>query len=61
MYPTLSKTGSAAAVERMMNILAYADGERDLIALAEQIQVPAEDCLPAIERLVKEQVMQRVA
>jgi len=61
LYPTLSKTGSAAAVERMMNILAYADGERDLIALAEQIQVPAEDCLPAIERLVKEQVMQRVA
>jgi len=61
LYPTLSTTGSAVAVQTMMNILAYADGERDLISLAEHIQVPAEDCLPIIDRLVQEQLMERIA
>ena len=61
LYPTLSKTGSGAAVRTMMNILAYADGERDLISLAEQIQVPAEECLPIVERLEQEQLVERIA
>ncbi len=61
LYPTLSTTGSAVAVRNMMNVLAYADGELDLISLAEHIEVPAEDCLPIIERLVQERLMERIA
>lgn len=60
LYPTLSKRGSGLEVKAMMNILAYADGERDLISLAERIGLPAEDCLPTIERLVKEGLLERI-
>lgn len=60
LYPTLSKRGSALEVQTMMNILAYADGERDLIALADRIDVPAETCLPIIERLLQERLLERI-
>lgn len=61
LYPTLSTHDSSLQVRTMMNILAYADGERDLISLADRIGVPAEVCLPLIERLVLEQLLERVA
>jgi aminopeptidase-like protein len=60
LYPTLSQRGSASEVQVMMNILAYADGRRDLIALAEEIGVPAETCLPIIARLLQERLLERV-
>ena len=61
LYPTLSTHDSSLEVRTMMNILAYADGEQDLISLAERIGVPAEVCLPIIERLVMEQLLELVA
>ena len=60
LYPTLSEVGSGLSVQTMMNILAYADGHHDLIAIAERIGVAAETCLPIIERLVQERLLQRV-
>jgi aminopeptidase-like protein len=36
----------------MMNLLAYADGRRDLIALADRIEADAQECLPVIDRLI---------
>jgi aminopeptidase-like protein len=52
LYPTTSQRGSAQGrVRDMMNLLAYADGTRDLISLAETIGLAAWDCLPIIERL----------
>ena len=59
LYPTLSKRGSGLEVQTMMNILAYADGQHDLIALAEKIGVPAETCIPVIERLLQERLLER--
>jgi DNA-binding Lrp family transcriptional regulator len=44
----------------MMNILAYADGQRDLVSLAERIGEPAETCIPIIARLVQERLLERV-
>jgi aminopeptidase-like protein len=44
----------------MMNILAYADGKIDLIALAEKIGEPAEDCIPIIEKLLQQGLLERV-
>jgi len=61
LYPTLSKLDSGRGTQTMMNILAYADGERDLIALADHIGVPVETCLPIIERLVEEQLLEIIA
>jgi aminopeptidase-like protein len=60
LYPTLSQCGSGMQVQTMMNILAYADGQRDLIALAERIGVSAESCLPIIERLLQERLLERI-
>jgi aminopeptidase-like protein len=45
LYPTLSTRDSGAAVRGMMNVLAYADGRNDLLALAEAIGESASDCL----------------
>jgi len=60
LYPTLSQRGSGLEVKTMMNILAYADGQQDLISLAERIGVAAETCLPILERLLREGLIERV-
>jgi aminopeptidase-like protein len=60
LYPTLSKRGSALEVRTMMNILAYADGERDLISLADRIGVAAETCMPIIDRLREQRLLERI-
>lgn len=44
----------------MMNILAYADGQRDLVSLADRIGVPAETCMPIIARLLRERLLERI-
>lgn len=43
LYPTLSTKGSGDAIRPMMNFLAYADGKRDLIAIADKIGAPIWD------------------
>jgi aminopeptidase-like protein len=60
LYPTLSQRGSGMEVQTMMNILAYADGQRDLVSLAERIGVSAEHCIPIIERLLQERLLERI-
>jgi aminopeptidase-like protein len=60
LYPTLSQCWSGLEVRDMMNILAYADGQRDLVSLAERIGVPAETCIPIIERLLQERLLERI-
>jgi aminopeptidase-like protein len=61
LYPTLSKSGgSGLEVHTTMNILAYADGQRDLVSLAERIGVPAETCIPIIARLLHERLLGRI-
>jgi aminopeptidase-like protein len=60
LYPTLSRAGSAVSARTLLDILAYADGEHDLIALAERIGVPAENCIPVIETLLQQQLLERM-
>lgn len=40
LYPTLSTKDSSDTVKNLMNLLAYADGSRDLLAIAATIGVP---------------------
>ncbi|MGZ8995901.1 MAG: winged helix-turn-helix domain-containing protein [Rhodospirillales bacterium] len=44
LYPTLSTRETKRQVQTMMDLLAYADGAHDLVALAERIGAPAMDC-----------------
>jgi aminopeptidase-like protein len=44
----------------MMNFLAYADGDRDLLEIAERIDVDVLDCAAIAERLEKADVVRAV-
>ena len=51
LYPTVSTRDSGRSVRSMMNLLAYADGVTDLIAIAERIGEDIADCAPIALRL----------
>ena len=51
LYPTLSVRNSGLHVRTMMNILAYADGEHDLLSIAQMIGEDVETCAQISERL----------
>jgi aminopeptidase-like protein len=51
LYPDLSTKESGRSVRTLTNILAYADGSRDLIALAEAIGEDARTCVPILNTL----------
>jgi aminopeptidase-like protein len=61
LYPTLSTKGGGAEVRTMMDLLAYADGQHDLIAIAERIGADALDCAAVADRLCAAGVLKRVA
>jgi aminopeptidase-like protein len=51
LYPTTSTKTSGEQVRTMMNVLAYADGSCDLLALADRIGADALECAVIAERL----------
>lgn len=60
LYPTLSTVGSAQQVRTMMNTIAYADGTRDLIELAETIGADALHCAEILTTLEAHDLVERV-
>jgi aminopeptidase-like protein len=60
LYPTLSYKGSAAGVRNMMNFLAYADGQNDLIAISDITGVAMEELIPTAKRLEGAGVLEKV-
>ena len=56
LYPNISSKNSAtqASYDRnMMHLLAYADGQQDLLSIADIINVPMWELLPILEELEK--------
>ena len=53
LYPTISTKTSGAIVATMMDFIAYADGNNDLIDIANIIGVKAEELFEIIDNLVK--------
>ena len=51
LYPTISTRGSGAEVRTMMNLLAYADGREDLLAIADRIETDALECSALADKL----------
>lgn len=51
LYPTISSKGSGLQVRQMMNLLSYADGEMDLIEIAETIGANAIELIPLVNKL----------
>jgi len=60
LYPTLSVKGSATGVRDMMNVLAFCDGRRDLVALAERVRLSALDVIPMLETLQTHGLVERL-
>ncbi len=61
LYPTLSVARGASSVRGMMNLLAYADGTKDLIELADTIGENAYECVPILENLERHGLVERVS
>jgi len=57
LYPTLSAKGSTEAACPMMDLLAYADGRRSLLTIAERIGRPMWELVPIAGRLCAEGLM----
>lgn len=60
LYPTLSSKNSTTAVRAMMDILAYADGQRSLLEIADKIGRPMWELVPIVERLLAEGLVKNV-
>lgn len=59
LYPTLSTRESGKSVATMMNVLAYADGRHDLVAIAERIGTPVLECARVAEELCEHGLLER--
>lgn len=60
LYPTLSTKESGAQVRTMMDMLAYADGEADLLEIAEVIGVSIFECAEIVQRLEQHSLLECV-
>jgi aminopeptidase-like protein len=60
LYPTLSTRDSCLEARKMLNVLSYADGTRDLIALADDIGQDALECNAILLRLAAERLVEKI-
>ena len=51
LYPTVSRKGIYEEVKKITNLIAYADGTEDLIAISSRIGVPVEELIPIVDKL----------
>ena len=57
LYPTISQKGSYDAIESMMNFMAYADGNNDLIDISNWIGTPIKELVCIVEKLEKNELI----
>jgi len=57
LYPNLSTKQTHDQVKDMMNLLAYSDGSRDLVAIADKICVPCWNLFSLLDLLKKERLL----
>ena len=53
LYPNLSTKNSGASVETMMDFIAYADGNNDLLQISNIIRKPVREIVPIAEKLLE--------
>ena len=58
LYPTTSYKGSATDARAMMNVLAYCDGDHDVIMLGERTGLDTPTVVALLERLASAGVIQ---
>lgn len=60
LYPTLSTKETGEQVRVMMDLLAYCDGTKDLIEIAEIIRTPMWECFDIVTRLKEHSLLRAV-
>lgn len=60
LYPTMNTLDSGRAVRTILNLLAYCDGDNDLIAVSDIIGVPVKDLAPLVQRLLEAELFERL-
>ena len=58
LYPSVSKKGAYDAVKSLVNFIAYADGEKDLIDISNIIGVPISQLIPVIAKLTEADLLE---
>lgn len=58
LYPDVSTKTSGRSVQIMMDMIAYCDGQHDLIAIAERLDVPTEKLVPIAEKLFEAKLIE---
>ncbi len=61
LFPTLSMKGSVGGFLDTMNVLAYCDGQHDLIDIARRTLLPVETCAGITKRLVDNGLVDRMS
>jgi aminopeptidase-like protein len=61
LYPTLSTKESGKEVRAMMNLIAYLDGNSDLLEVADIISENTLDCIPIINKLAEHGLLEKVS
>jgi aminopeptidase-like protein len=60
LYPTISTRESGVAVRSMTNLLAYSDGKRDLLEIAERTKTPVWEYYAPAQQLVGHGLLEKV-
>lgn len=60
LYPTVSHKGAYSEVKSMMDFIAYADGDTDLIDISNIIGVPVKYLVPIIDKLMKADLLESI-
>ena len=61
LYPNLSTKNSGASVEKtMMDFIAYADGNNDLLQISNIIRKPVREIVPIAEKLLEAGLLEEV-
>lgn len=60
LYPTISKKNNAIELWNVLNILAYSNGKRDLLEIAEIIDVPLWDIMSIVNKLKDKKLLKKV-
>lgn len=61
LYPTLSTRESGQQVRAMMNLLAYADGQHDLLYICDMMEADLLDCAAIADHLLAHGLLEKVA
>jgi len=57
LYPQHSTKSTAQEVEKIMDVLAYSNGENDLLFIADKIGVNINELVPIVKKLLKAKLL----